>query len=108
MEPLRLDFGGVLASKIDAKTRSKLESMKNQKIDFRIGEGSIFKGQGAQKSMKNRCQNGFKIRAAFKRRKNIEKPPNIGPSWSQKSIQVAPKNDAKNRVKLKERKRVPE
>ena len=70
-----LDFGAMLASKIEPKTGPKIGRLTNQKIDSRVGGGSIFEGQGSPKSMKNRCQNVFKISSIFKTEQITKKFP---------------------------------
>ena len=107
MEPLGLDFGGMLASKIESKTKPKLERLKNQKNDSHVGGGSIFEGQGGskidEKSMPKRLQD----KIGFQDTKNHEKVSNIGPSWSPKSSQVASKIEVKNHSNLNGAKTTP-
>ena len=99
MEPLGLDFGGMLASKIKSKTKPKIEQLKKQKIDSRFGRGSIFEGQGGskidQKSMPKRLQD----KTGFQEAKKYEKVSNIGPSWGPKLSQVASRNGRKEEKK---------
>ena len=89
MEPLGLDFEAMLASKIEPKTDPKIEQVENQKIDSRVGGGSVFEGQGVsqieEKSMPKRLQD----KSDFEDAKNHETVSNIGPSWRSKSSQVA-------------------
>ena len=101
MERLGLDFGAMLASKIEPQTEPKIERSKNQKFDSRVGGGSIFEGQGVskidEKSMPKRVQD----KIVFEEATNHEKVSNIGPSWSPKSSQVASKIEVKNHSNLK-------
>ena len=104
MEPLGLDFGGMLASKIEPKTEPKMEKLKKQKFDSRVGGGSVFEGQGVskidEKSMPKRLQD----KIGFQEAKKHEKVSNIGPSWSPKSSQVALKIEVKNHLMLNDEK----
>ena len=98
----------MLASKIEPKTNPKIERLKNQKFDSRVGGGSIFEGQGVskidEKSMPKRVQD----KIVFEEAKNHEKVSNIGPSWGPKSSQVVLKIEVKNNSILNGQKRSPE
>ena len=108
MEPLGLDFGGMSASKIEPKTEPKIERLKNQKIDSRIGGGSIFEDQGGskidEKSMPKRLQD----KIGFQEAKKHEQVSNIGPSWGPKSSQVGSKIEVKNHSILNGKKQGPD
>ena len=75
LEPLGLDFEGHLASQIEPESELKTRGVKSAKLDSRAGGSSIFEVQGGLKSMKNRCQDGFKIRPHLKSQKNLKKVP---------------------------------
>ena len=98
----------MLASKIESKTKPKIERLKNQKIYSRVGGGSIFDGQGGskidEKSMPKRLQD----KIDFQETKKHEKVSNIGPSWDLKSSQVALKIEVKNHSILNGQKRRPD
>ena len=89
MEPLGLDFGAMLASKIEPKTNPKIERLKKQKFDSRVGGGSIFEGQGVskidEKSMPKRLQDKIGFQDV---KKNTKKCPTFA------------KVGAQNRAKL--------
>ena len=59
-EPLGLDFGVVLGSKIEPKKDPKIRSVRNAKFDSRVGGSSIFDVPGTskidQKSMPKQLQ----------------------------------------------------
>ena len=107
MEPLGLDFEAMLASKIEPKTGPKIERVKNQKFDSRVGGGSIFEGQGVsqidEKSMPKRLQD----KLGFQDGKKHEKVPNIALSWRLKSSLVALKIEVKTHSILSGPKRSP-
>ena len=98
----------MLASKIEPKTAPKIERLKNQKFDSRVGGGSIFEGQGVskidEKSMPKRLQD----KIGFQDTKNHEKVSNINQSWGPKSNKVGSKTEVKNHSILNGQKRSPE
>ena len=61
LEPLGLDFGCHLGSKIESKSELKIRSVKNAKFDSRVGGDSIFEvprgSEIDEKSMQRGLQN---------------------------------------------------
>ena len=53
-EPLGLDFGSLLGSKIELKSELKVRSIENAKYDSRCSGSSIFDVSRGPKSIKNR------------------------------------------------------
>ena len=112
MEALGLDFGSHLGSKIKPQNKLKITNVKSRKLHFRVGESSIFEVRGSLKSMKNQCQNDFKIGPHLNSGKKLEKAPNIDPTWgpktiprgSKKTFEIALKNNFKSLTKLKQQK----
>ena len=70
----------------------KIERFKNIKNDYRVGGGSIFKGQGVSKIDEKSKPKRLQDKNGFQEAKNNEKVSNIGPSWRPKSSQVASKS----------------
>ena len=86
----------MLASKIEPKTDPKIERLKKQKFDSRVGGGSIFEGQGVSKIDEKSMPKRLQAKIGFQDAKKHEKVSNIGPSWGPKSSQVALKIEVKN------------
>ena len=87
MQPLGLDFGHLLGSKMEHKSELKTGGVETAKFDSRLGGSSIFDVPGYGKTLKNRCQNHCKI--------ELQLDSNLGPilegfwepSWHPKGIQ---------------------
>ena len=105
MEPLGLDFGailgGVSGSNFGPRKVSKLKRPMCTKLYYLQYETIVFALPGGfeieEKSMPKRLQD----KIGFQEAKNNEKVPNIGPSWTPRSTQVASKIEVKNEVYLK-------
>ena len=82
----------MLAAKIEAKTVPKRERLKNQKICFRIGGGSILEGRGVSKIDEKSMPKPLQDKIGIQEGKNRERGANIGPSWTPKSSQVEEKS----------------
>ena len=100
LDALGVDFGSVLASKIDPRSVSKLKRPMCTKLYYlqyetmviHLPRGSKFEG----KSMPKRLQD----KIGFQEAKNHDKVSNIGSSWSPRSSQDASKSKLKTRCIL--------
>ena len=101
LDALGVDFGSVLASKIDPRSVSKLKRPMCTKLYYLQYETMVFDlprgSEIEEKSMPKRLQD----KSGFQEATNHEKVSNIGPSWRPKSSQVASKIVVKNEVYLK-------
>ena len=90
-KPLGVDVGGLLGSKIGSKSVLQRRCTKTQKPSKTMCLFNVFWGSGwfniDQKSIKNRCQNDFKMRLHFK----SEKCSKNVPTW----VHVDAKNHSK-------------
>ena len=82
LEPLGLDFGGHLGSQIESKNELKIRRVKIAKFDSRLHGSSIFDVSRGSKFDEKSMQRGLQNKISSEGPKNIEKAPNIGPSWA--------------------------
>ena len=92
LDALGVDFGGVLASKIDLNSVLKRKCPKLQKPLKNHWFFNVFQGSGGsnidQKSIKNRWTNDFKIASQLKTEKTAKKLP----TWPQPGSQTLPES----------------
>jgi len=64
LEPLGLDFGSLLGSKIELKNDLKIRHVKSVKFDSRVGGSSIFDVPGTSKIDEKSMQKGLQDRTS--------------------------------------------